>query len=453
MPARRRDGCLAAPRPSRYHCAMTPSALFRREHSALHALVALTAGVGFGILIANADPGAMRVVAWLEPIGTMWVNAIRMTVIPLIVGSLIVAVASAEPAMVGQLGSRAFLIFVVLLSTVAVLTAMVAPALFAGLVIDPSVSRAIRAGVAPVETPALPGFGAWLVSIVPVNPIQAAADGAMLPLVVFTLAFGLALGRLARESREPVVAVFRGITDAMTLLVRWILVFTPVGIFVLALALAARLGSSVVGAVGYYIVVHSALQLVVVALLYVAVLALGRMPLAQFARGALPAQVVAMTTRSSMAALPAMLTSAERVLAVPRTIAAFVLPLATSTFRINQGVTWVVVALFAGKLYGIELAPSQVATIAVTSVLMSFSVPGIPSASLFIMAPFLAGVGIPAEAIGVLIAVDLLPDVFKTLANVTGHLTALVIVSRDDRARAPLPGDEPAEVEVSPRRR
>lgn len=432
---------------------MTLSPLFGRDRSALDALGALTAGVIFGILIANADPGAMRIVGWLEPIGTMWVNAIRMTVIPLIVASLIVAVASAEPGMVGRLGTRAFLTFVVLLAIMAVLTAMMAPALFARLVIDPAVSQAIRAGVAPVETPALPGFGAWLVSLVPVNPIKAAADGAMLPLVVFALAFGLALGRLARESREPVVAVFRGIADAMTLLVRWILVFTPAGVFVLALALAARLGSSVVGAVGYYILVHSALQLLAVALLYVAVVTLGRMPLAQFARGALPAQVVAMTTRSSMAALPAMLTSAERVLAVPRTVAAFVLPLATSTFRINQAVTWVVVALFAGRLYGIELAPSQVATIAVTSVLMSFSVPGIPSASLFIIAPFLAGVGIPAEAIGVLIAVDLLPDVFKTLANVTGHLTALVIVSRNDRTPVSLPGDTVASEPVSPHRR
>jgi len=429
---------------------MAPSALFRREHSALYSLAALTAGVVLGILIAGAGPGAMRIVGWLEPIGTMWVNAIRMTVIPLIVASLIVAVASAEPGLVGRLGTRAFIVFVVLLSTMAVITAMIAPALFARLAIDPAVSQAIRAGVAPVETPALPGFGAWLVSIVPVNPVKAAADGAMLPLVVFSLAFGLALGRLVRESREPVVAVFRGIADAMTLLVRWILVFTPAGIFVLALALAARLGSSVVGAVGFYILVHSALQLLAVALLYVAVVMLGRMSLVQFARGALPAQVVAMTTRSSMAALPAMLASAERVLAVPRTVAAFVLPLATSTFRINQAVTWVVVALFAGKLYGIELAPSQVATIAVTSVLMSFSVPGIPSASLFIIAPFLAGVGIPADAIGVLIAVDLLPDVFKTLANVTGHLTALVIVSRDDRAGVPLPGGNPVDAEVSP---
>jgi Na+/H+-dicarboxylate symporter len=257
----------------------------------------------------------------------------------------------------------------------------------------------------------------------------------MLPLVVFTLAFGLALGRLAPNSRAPVVSLFRGVAEATTVLVRWILLFTPFGVFVLALSLAAKLGTSVVGAVGFYIVAHSALQLLSVILLYVIVVFVAGMPLMKFARAALPAQVVAMTTRSSMAALPAMLTSAEHVLGLPRTVTSFALPLATSTFRLNQAVTWVVVALFAGKLYGVELAGSQVATIAVTSVLMSFSVPGIPSAALFIIAPFLATVGIPPEAVGVLIAVDLLPDVFKTLANVTGHLAAVTLLGRGERDR------------------
>ena len=366
----------------------------------------------------------------------MWVNAIRMTVIPLIVASLIVAVSGAEPRTVGRLGTRAFLIFVVLLSVMAAITALLAPLIFDRLVIDPVAAQSIRAGVAEVQRPELPGFSSWLVSLVPANPIKAAADGAMLPLVVFTLALGLALGRLAPDAREPVVSFFRGVTEAMTLLVRWILVFTPIGVFVLALSLAAKLGTSVVGAVGFYVVVHSALQLLSVVLLYIVVVFVAGVPLMKFARAALPAQVVGMTTRSSMAALPAMMTSAEQALGLPRTVTSFALPFATSTFRLNQGVTWVVVALFAGKLYGVELAAPQIATIAVTSVLMSFSVPGIPSASLFIIAPFLATVGIPPEAIGVLIAVDLLPDVFKTLANVTGQLAAVTLLGRGERERA-----------------
>jgi len=404
-----------------------------RGGSALHALVALALGLAVGIAISlSGSPAASRVVGWIEPLGTMWVNAIRMTVIPLIVSSLLVAVSSTAPGTVGRLGTRAFVIFVVLLSVMAAITAVVAPLIFAHLTIDPVAAEAIRAGVAPVQRPEMPSFSSWLVSVVPTNPIKSAADGAMLPLVVFTLVFGLAVGRLADDVRAPIVAFFRGVAEATTLLVQWILTLAPYGVFALALALAAKLGTSVVGAVGFYVIVHSALQLLGVVLLYVAVVLFSRASLAQFARAALPAQIVAMTTRSSMAALPAMLTSAEETLGLPRTVTSFALPLATSTFRFNQAVTWVVVALFAAKLYGVDLAAAQIATIAVTSVLMSFSVPGIPSASLFVIAPFLASVGIPPETIGVLIAIDLLPDVFKTLANVTGHLASVTLLARGE---------------------
>jgi proton glutamate symport protein len=405
----------------------------KRGGSALHALVALALGLAIGVAIsASGSASAARVVGWIEPLGTMWVNAIRMTVIPLIVSSLLVAVSATAPGTVGRLGTRAFVIFLILLSVMAAITAVIAPLIFTGLTIDPVAAQAIRAGVAPVQRPEMPGFTSWLVGLVPSNPIKAAADGAMLPLVVFTLAFGLAIGRLSDGVRAPIVEFFRGIAEAMTLLVQWVLILAPFGVFALALSLATKLGTSVVGAVGFYVIVHSALLVVSVVLLYVAVMLFSRVSLVQFARAALPAQIVAMTTRSSMAALPAMLTSAEQTLGLPRTVTSFALPLATSTFRLNQAVTWVVVALFAAKLYGVELAAAQIATIAVTSVLMSFSVPGIPSASLFVIAPFLASVGIPPEAIGVLIAIDLLPDVFKTLANVTGHLAAVTLLARGE---------------------
>ena len=160
----------------------------------------------------------------------------------------------------------------------------------------------------------------------------------------------------------------------------------------------------------------------------VAVALFAKVPFRRFARAALPAQVVAMTTRSSMAALPAMTAGASDVLKLERTATTFALPLAVSTFRLNQAVSWVVMAIFAAKLYDVHLPGTAIATLAVTSVLMSFSVPGIPSASLFVVAPFFAGYGIPPEAIGVLIALDLIPDVFKTLLNVTGQLGTVTLI-------------------------
>ena len=411
----------------------TPLGRAVRSHS-LQALAALVAGLALGLAASAADSALLRsAVALIEPVGTLWVNAIRMTVIPLVVSSLLVAVAGTSPGSVGRLGIRALAVFVILMSVIAALTAVVAPVVFERLVIDTASAQDIRGSVATAPRPELPSFASWLVSLVPVNPIKAAADGTMLPLVVFTLMFGLALGRVPEVTRAPVVGFFRGVADATMVLVQWVLAVTPIGVFALAIALAARLGTGVIGAVGFYLVAHSALMIGAVLVVYLAVLLFGRVPIGRFARAALPAQVIAMTTRSSMAALPAMLTSADRTLALPRPVTSFVLPLAVSTFRLNGAVSWVVMALFAAKLYGVDLDMSVVATLAVTSVLMSFSVPGIPSGSLFIIAPFFAGVGIPPESVGVLIALDLIPDVFKTLANVTGHLAAVTLVARDSR--------------------
>ena len=405
------------------------------SRGALVALGALVAGLAAGLAIAAISPSiAARVVAWVEPVGTLWVNAIRMTVIPLIVASLVVAGAGAGARTVGRLGTRAFVVFLALLAIAAVLGALLVPALFAQLAVDADAARSIRAGASAVARPELPSIASWIVGLVPTNPFRAAADGAMLPLIVFTLAFGLALGRVAEPQRATVVAFFGGVADAMTTLVRWILALAPVGVFALAFVLATRLGTGVVGAVAFYLVAHSAVLAAMTLLLYpIAVVAGGVSP-GRFARAVLPVQVVAATTRSSMAALPAMVTSADETLALPRAVSSFALPLAVSTFRLNQPISWQAMAFFAAALYGIELDAAAVLTFAVTSVLMSFSVPGIPSASLFIIAPFLASLGIPPEAVGVLIAVDLVPDVFKSLLNVTGDMAAATLLARGDDA-------------------
>jgi Na+/H+-dicarboxylate symporter len=262
--------------------------------------------------------------------------------------------------------------------------------------------------------------------------MKAAADGAMLPLVVFTLAFGLALGRVGTETRTSVVGFFRGVSEAMTVLIRWILALAPIGIFALALSLAATLGMEAIGAALFYVVAVSALLLASTLLLYVAIALFASVPLGRFARAALPAQIVAVTTRSSMAPLPILLTSAEQTLGLPRTATSFTLPLASSTFRYCQPLTWQCYAAFAAALYGIELGAPEVATLAVTSILMSFSVPGIPSGGLYVVAPFLGAVGLPVEVIGVLIALDLVPDVFKSLSNVTAHLASVTLVARGE---------------------
>jgi Na+/H+-dicarboxylate symporter len=399
------------------------------SRGALLALGALVLGLTLGIVVAaSASPTALRLVDLIAPVGVLWVNAIRMTVIPLIVASLIVATAGTDARAVGRLGGRAFAVFLGLLGLLAVLATVAAPLLFDSLTIGAGAAESIRAGVETTAQPTVPSFADWLTETIPVNPVRAATDGAMLPLVVFSLAFGIALGRLSTERRGPVVAFFSSVSDAMLLLVGWILVVAPIGIFALALPLAVRLGAGVVGAVGFYLAAHSGLLILATLALYAIVALFSRVPVRAFARAALAPQLVAVTTRSSMAALPANIVAAERGLGLPRALVSFALPFAVSVFRLNQPISWLAMALFAAKLYGVELEMSSIVTLAVSSVLLSFSVPGIPSGSLFIVAPFFAAHGIPAESIGVLIALDLVPDVFKTLCNVTGHLTAVALL-------------------------
>jgi Na+/H+-dicarboxylate symporter len=164
------------------------------------------------------------------------------------------------------------------------------------------------------------------------------------------------------------------------------------------------------------------------------VVVLGRVPLRRFLSAAAPAQALAAGSRSSLSTLPLMISAARDRLELGSTATGFVLPLAVSIFRVNVPMAWVVGVVFLGKLYGIPVSEGALLMLIVTSTLLSFSVPGIPSGSLFLLAPVLVDIGLPAEGVGILIAVDVLPDMFKTLANVTAHLTAAALVSRPDAA-------------------
>jgi Na+/H+-dicarboxylate symporter len=400
---------------------------------AVRASIGLALGLVVGIAIASSSsPGLHSFASALEPIGTVWVNAIRMTVIPLVVSLLIATIAQEKDlGAMSRLGGRAIAIYVVLLSGVAVLGFLAVPPLFTLLDIDAASAASLRgAGSAAAATVELPTFASWLVSLIPANPIKAAADGAMLPLIIFAVLFAAALARTPTELRVTATAFFRGIADAMLVIVGWVLALAPIGVFALAVPLAVKVGVGVAGAVAFYLAVHCGLLLIAGLLLYVIVGVGTRIPIARFARAVLPAQVVAVGTRSSVAALPAMIDGAERVLGLPTQVTSFALPFGVSVFRLNQGVSWLTTAMFVGKLYGVHLAVSQLALLAGASVAMSFSVPGIPSGGIFVAAPFFVIVGLPIEGIGILIALDAIPDLFKTSLNVTGQMAATALLAR-----------------------
>jgi len=401
--------------------------------AALRTLLSLVAGLAIGVVIsATSSSGLHAFATAIEPIGTVWVNAIRMTVIPLVVSLLIATIAEEKDVRaVGRLGGRAVALYAVILTTVALLTFLAAPPLFSVMTIDASSAASLRgASSAAGTTPALPSFTSWLVGLVPANPVKAAVDGAMLPVIIFAVAFAAALARIEPERRAAATGIFRGIADAMLVIVGWVLMVAPVGVFCLSVALAVRVGVGVAGAVAFYLVLHSGFLAVATIALYIVIKVFSDVPLSLFARALIPAQIVAISTRSSVAALPAMIDGANRVMHLPMKVAGFALPFGVSVFRLNQAVTWIVSALFVAKLYDVPLTMAQLAFLGACSVAMSFSIPGIPSGGLFIIAPFFVSVGLPIEGMGILLALDAIPDVFKTLLNVTSQMATTVLLAR-----------------------
>ena len=411
----------------------------KRPPATVLALLALALGTALGAVATSSGSHALAVaVTVLEPLGTLWVNAIRMTLVPLVVSLLVTSVAGvADVRAVGRLGARAVAWFVVLLAGCALISALVAPALFRHVPVSAEAAAALRAhaGAATSGTPtAVPTLGGFLVGLVPVNPLKSAVDGAMLPLIVFTLLFAAAVTRLAAEPRALVTGFFRAVSEAMLVVVGWVLALTPIGVFALAAGLGRDLGAGAIGAVGGYVLILCGLATAVALLCYPVAAVFGRVSLRTFGRAALPAQAVAIGSRSSLASLPALISGFRDTLGERPAVTGFVLPLAVSTFKLNTPIADLAGPLFLAHLYGIPLGPGQIATMTLVAVAMSFSNPGIPSGGLFVVtAPVLLAVGLPLDGIGLLIAADAIPDVFNTLVNVTGDMTVATILAREGR--------------------
>jgi Na+/H+-dicarboxylate symporter len=396
-------------------------------------------GLAIGMAIAGTStPWLSSLPGILEPLSALFINCIRMTVIPLVVSGLIVGVASVRDARaVGRLGGRALLWFFLALFAAVIFSAVLAFPLMAFLGIDPVVAATLRAnaasaGKAATESAhALPSAAQWIVDLVPANAFKSLADGTMLPLISFSVAFGLALTKVDAERQQAVVRVFHGLQDAMLILVQWVLRFAPFGVFALAVPLGARMGMQAAGALAYYVVLLSLIAGgFVVVVLYPAAVLLGRVPLRKFLRASAPAFAVAFSSRSSLAALPATIEGAKSELGLPEEIHGFVLSLAASMFRVGGAMAEVVAAAFIARLYGVDLLLPQIATILVTVVFTSLTIPGIPAGAIIVMAPVLSAAGIPVEGIGVLLAVDTIPDMFRTSGNVVGWLTVATILGR-----------------------
>lgn len=389
-------------------------------------LAALLAAVALGVTVSLTGSSRLLSAAQaVEPIGTAWVRAIQMTVVPFVISLLITGIAAETTRGVAAVGGRALGLFAAMAAGSAAFGALLAPLLLTPVPADPAAMQSVG-GQAAVE---LPPFRDWVLSLVPSNPVQAATRGEMLPLIVFTGLFAFGITRLRAGRRRPLVEVFEGVAGAMFVIVGWILAVGPIGVFCIALPLTARSGAALAGWMGYFVAVACLLLVVALAALYPLVALVARVPIKRFARACASAQAVGFSTRSSLASLPALLDGAERELGLPQRVSGVVLPVAVAVFKFGSPMVRLTGTLFVAKLYGIELGALEIAAIAAAIGALSFYSPGIPSGGLLVITPVYLAFNLPIEGIALLIALDLVPDMFLTATNVTADMAVAAALS------------------------
>jgi Na+/H+-dicarboxylate symporter len=420
-------------------------------------LTGLVAGLALGVLLAAQAPEtAIAGIAWAEPVGTAWLNALRMTIVPLVVALLVTGVAqTAEAARAGRIATRSILLFIVILWTSSALGTGVTLALLDWFPLPDTAAAALRATFGQAgPTAEVPPFTQFLVGIVPTNPVAAAANDQFLPLILFTLVFAFALTRLSGDPRQLLVRLFQGLADTMLIVIRWVLWLGPLGVFALGYVVGARAGTAAFGALIHYVLIVMAVGMVVWVFAYPLAMLGGRVPLGRFLRATAPAQAVAISTQSSLASLPAMLRGSEEA-GVPVATSGVVLPMAVALFRATGPAMNVAVAVYVAHVFGVHLGAGQIAAGIAAGAITTMGAASLPGQISFVssIAPIGIAMGVPVEPLALLVAVETFPDLVRTLGNVTMNLAVTSVISERvaggaarTEADALLAGEEPVQV-------
>jgi Na+/H+-dicarboxylate symporter len=415
----------------------------------LFVLLSLVLGVALGAwLKAWGQSDALAVGQGVGLIGVIWLDALRMTLVPLIFSVLVAALAGlAETASGGPLARKTLVLFACVILFNAVASSAATMGLLSVWPVDLDGARALMAGGAAGDASgdaeAAAGamsLGNWLRTLVPTNVVAAAAENAILPVVVFACVFGFALGRLPADARLPLHAFFQSTADTMIVIVRWVLKLAPLGVFGLSLSLGLSTGLSTVGVLAHYVGLVTGITIASILLVMGVGLAISGLAPAAFLRALAPVQVIAASTQSSVASLPAMLTAAGP-LGVPAKAAEFVLPLAVAVFRYTSPVANMAVALFLAHVHGVEPSPGQLIAALAVAFAVSVSSVGLPGQTSFFasIAPICLVLGVPVTLVPLLLAVEVIPDVFRTVGNVTANLVAARFLGRRVKAEEPAP--------------
>lgn len=401
--------------------------------AALFIVGALLAGILLGALAGATSPDfAIASAGIAQPIGGLWLAALQMTIIPLIVSLLITGInAASSAARAGRIAARSVVTFIIILWCSAIFAAIVMPLILQAFPASVEAAAALRSAAGVESTTAnVPGFADFLQSLVPTNPIAAAANDAILPLIVFTTVFAFAITRLPDEKRAPLTSFFDALGDAMLVVIGWVLLVAPIGIFALGYAVAVKTGLAALGGLAHYVATVSSIGILETLFALGLGIWVSRSGASHFVRAILPSQAVAISTQSSLASLPAMLESAKAV-GVPEERSDVTLPLAVALFRFTGPAMNLAVVIYVAHLFDMPLTLPMLAAgvaVAATTTLASVSLPGTIS-FITAIAPIAAAMGVPIAPLAILVAVEQLPDIWRTVGNVTMDVAVTKMVS------------------------
>jgi Na+/H+-dicarboxylate symporter len=400
-------------------------------------LSALAVGVIAGTFLPAAEDGPWGgFTTVVEALGAAWVRGLQMAVLPLVVSLLVVAIlGSRERMSVARTGGAALGIFFAIYLALALLALVLIPPLIRASGIAPGAMAALH-----LDAPAPPAAAErsdvdlidQIVRIIPTNPVAAAAEENVLQLVVFTIVFAVAASALEPVKRGAVLALFTPIADAMLVVVSWLLRVSPVAVFALAFVAAREIGLGAARVLITFAIITSIVMVVAIVGLTLTAGILGRVGTARFVRAAWPGQVVALTTRSSLASVPALVQGAGARLGLPESVIGFGIPFAASTFKPNRLVSSPAKLLFLSWIFGVPIDAFGYAFFVGYVMLLAVTSVGIPNQhARNVTLPAYLALGIPAEGVVLIASVDMLWDFTATALNSTGYLATTTLLPRD----------------------
>lgn len=408
-----------------------------RAYYALGALVVgLTAGMLAGNLGAVAREDALGVASF---VGTLWLNALKMTVIPLVVALLVVGIAkSAEAAQAGRIAGRAVLWIVIICTVSAIFGAIATVLLTHAFPLSRETAQLLQTALGSVEQKAsgpLPGAAEFFKGVVPPNVIAAASNGDILPLTVFAVVFALALTRIPPAARRVVVDLFDAIAEAFLIVIAWVMDIAPLGVFALAFTVGSTAGSAAFAGLGHYVIIISVIGILVTLAAYPLAMIAGKIGIGQFTQELIPPQAVAISTRASLACLPAMLES-SRAMGIREEVGDVTLPIAVALFRATGPAMNTAVAFYIAHWLGLHPTLAQMIAATAVGAVMSYGAVSLPGEVSYIssIAPIALALGVPIAPLGLLVAVEMVPDIFRTVGNVTHDVALAAIVERSTQS-------------------